>query len=66
MTVPEIDKLRNPESTIEFEKALRYHNGFCCGKGICTSLTLNGRKSIYWKLGFWRAGGRKPNLRKNK
>lgn len=62
-TIPEINNLKGDEKLIESQKEYLYGNGFCCGKGIVTSLTIKGQSSIYWRLGFWRAGGRKQNLK---
>lgn len=63
MSPPEINKLKDGyEQHIEFSKATMYYNGYSWAKGNCNSITIKGRESVYWRLGFWRGGGRKPAM----
>ncbi len=63
-SIPEIDAMKGNggDSYREWERLYYYSNGYSWAKGNCNSHTIQGNKSIYWKLGFWRGGGRRPPL----
>lgn len=58
----EIRECGFPDSYVEFDKATLYYNGYCWAKGTQDSHTVKGMGTLYWKLGFWRGGGRNPDL----
>lgn len=60
---PNDKNLNDVDSHNQWLVSCYYSNGYCWAKGTKTSITIKGRETIWWKLGFWRGGGRKPALK---